>query len=270
MIRADYIVITAVRDAHVDALYPAIVGQYVSAPKQDRIMQYYGYRGKNNVFVGQSDDRIMIWASGKEADYVARTLRIEDLRQLSVARLDLQITMTCLDADYLIEHIQPSKIYKCTKISSIHEKGTTLYVGSPSSNIRLRVYNKTAEAQIYPDGGGEYVRYELQCRNQYADKAFVALRNNMVRAFYLMILKRMVDTFTFNTVKSAIEASDEELFVDDFPNNKDDPVERKKRWLEQSVFPAMRRMLLEDKDYLDSFIEKLYNSASAEGGTDMY
>jgi len=132
------------------------------------------------------------------------------------------------------------------------------------------VYNKTAEAEIYPDGGGEYVRYELQCRNQYADRAFVALRNNMVRAFYLMILKRMVDTFTFGTVKSAIEASDEELFVDDFPNNTDDPVERRKRWLERSVFPAMRRMLLEDKDYLDSFIDRLYNSASNDDNTDMY
>jgi hypothetical protein len=60
-------------------------------------------------------------------------------------------------------------------------------------------------------------------------------------------------------LQSAIQSSDEELFTDDFPQNKDDPVARKKRWLEQSVLPALRRLMLEDKDYVDSFIGMLYN-----------
>jgi hypothetical protein len=152
----------------------------------------------------------------------------------------------------------------------LHEKGTTLYVGAPTSRVRLRIYNKTAESGIVPEGGGEYVRFELQCRDQYADKAFVAVRNNMARSFYLMMLKKMIDTYTLKLVEGAIRAADEELFVDDFPASKDDPVARKKRWLEQSVLPALRRLLVEDKEYVDNFVKLLYNGAGDGSDTDTY
>jgi len=270
MIRTDYFVITMPRDASADAHFPSIVGQYVSQPQQDRIMQYHGYRGKNKVFVGQSEDRLMIWSSGQNAHYVAKTLKTDIFESYSVARMDLQITMTSLDADYMIEYIQPNKVYKCTKITNLHEKGTTLYVGAPTSRVRLRIYNKTAESGIVPEGGGEYVRFELQCRDQYADKAFVAVRNNMARSFYLMMLKRMIDAYTFKLVEDAIRSADEELFVDDFPSSKDDPVARKKRWLEQSVLPALRRLLVEDKDYVDNFVKMLYNGAGDELDANTY
>jgi len=270
MICTDYFVITMPRDASADAHFPAIVGQYVSQPQQDRIMQYHGYRGKNKVFVGQSSDRIMIWASGQNAHYVAKTLKTDIFGSYSVARMDLQITMTSLDADYMIEYIQPNKVYKCTKITNLHEKGTTLYVGAPTSRVRLRIYNKTAESGIRPEGGGEYVRFELQCRDQYADKAFVAVRNNMARSFYLMMLKKMIDAYTSELVESAIRSADEELFVDDFPTSKDDPVARKKRWLEQSVLPALRRLLVEDRDYVDNFVKLLYDGTGDTSGADTY
>jgi len=270
MIYADYFVITMPRSVSADAHFPSIVGQYVSQPQQDRIMQYHGYRGKNKVFVGQSSDRIMIWASGQNAHYIARTLKTDLFDGYSVARIDLQVTMTSLDADYMIEYIQPNKVYKCTKITNLHEKGTTLYVGAPTSRVRLRIYNKTAESGIRPESGGEYVRFELQCRDQYADKAFVALRNDMTRSFYLMMLKRMVDAYTFNLVEGAIRSADEELFIDDFPASKDDPLSRKKRWLEQSVLPALRRLLVEDRDYVDNFIKLLYDGADDGSGMDTY
>jgi len=270
MIRCDYFVITMPRNVTSDAHFPSIVGQYVSKPQDDRIMQYYGYRGDNKVFVGQSSDRMMIWASGQNAHYVAKTLNTSVFEGFSVARMDLQVTMTSLDADYMIEYIQPSKVYKATKVANVNEKGITLYVGAPTSNIRLRVYNKTAESGIIPDGGGEYVRIELQCRNQYADKAFIAFRNNMVRSFYFMILKRMVDGYTYKLVEGAIRSSEEELFIDDFPTNKDDPVARKKRWLEQSVLPALRRLLIEDRQYVDNFVKLLYNGTDNDPYTDMY
>jgi len=270
VIQTDYFVVTMVRNARVDAHYPSLVGQYVHKPREDRIMQYYGFRGENKVFVGQSNDRVMVWASGSQAHYIAKTLKTDITDSYSVARMDLQVTVTSLDADYWIECIQPAKVYRATKVVNLNEKGTTLYVGAPTSNIRLRVYNKTAESGIVPDGGGEYVRFEIQCRNQYADKAFVALRNNMARSFYLMILKRMVDGYTYKLVEGAIRSSEEELFSDDFPSSKDDPISRKKRWLEQSVFPALRRLLVEDKEYVDSFINRLYNGDNDADNGDMY
>jgi hypothetical protein len=158
MIRVDYFVITTPRNAAVDAHFPSIIGQYVSKPQEDRIMQYYGYRGDNKVFVGQSTDRIMIWSSGQHAHYVAKTLNTNVFESFSVARIDLQVTMTSLDADYMIEYIQP----------------------------------------------------------------------------------------------------------------KDDPIARKKRWLEQSVLPALRRLLVEDKQYVDNFVKLLYNGVDDGSSVDMY
>jgi len=270
MICTDYFVITMPRNVSADAHYPALVGQYVSKPKEERIMQYYGFRGDNGIFVGQSEDRIMVWSSGNEAHYVARTINTGIFESYSVARMDLQITITSLDADYMIEYIQPAKTYKATKIVNINEKGTTLYVGSPSSRVRLRIYNKTAESGIVPDSGGEYVRFELQLRNQYADKGFVAFRNNMARSFYLMMIKRMIDTYTYKLVEGAIRSSEEELFTDNFPSSKDDPLSRKKRWLEQSVLPALRRLLVEDREYVDNFIQSLYNGGDGGYDGDIY
>jgi len=270
MIRTDYFVITMLRNARLDAHFPALVGQYVHKAREDRIMQYYGFRGENKVFIGQSEDRVMVWVSGTEAHYVAKTLNTSLTESFSVARIDLQITTTSLDADYWIECISPAKAYKATKVVNVNEKGTTLYVGAPTSRIRLRVYNKTAESGIVPDTGGEYVRFELQCRNQYADKAFVALRNNMVRSFYLMVLKRMVDAYTYKLVEGAIRSAEDELFTDDFPSVKDDPIARKKRWLEQSVLPALRRLLVEDKEYVDNFIQSLYNGGNTDNDGDIY
>jgi len=270
MIYTDYFVITMPRNVAADAHFPALVGQYVHKPREDRIMQYRGFRGDNNTFVGQSEDRLMVWSSGQNAHYVARTIKTELFDSYSVARMDLQITMTSLDADYMIEYIQPNKIYKAIKVVNIGEKGTTLYVGAPTSRVRLRVYNKTAESGIAPEGGGEYVRFELQCRDQYADKAFVAVRNNMARSFYLMMLKKMIDAYTYKLVEGAIRSADEELFIDDFPTSKDDPLSRKKRWLEQSVLPALRRLLVEDRDYVDNFVKLLYDGTGDISGTDTY
>jgi hypothetical protein len=85
-----------------------------------------------------------------------------------------------------------------------------------------------------------------------------------------MMLKRMIDAYTFKLVEGVIRSADEELFVDDFPSSKDDPIARKKRWLEQSVLPALRRLLVEDRDYVDNLIKLLYNGADDGSGTDTY
>jgi len=91
----------------------------------------------------------------------------------------------------------------------------------------------------------------------------------MVRSFYLMMIKRMIDGYTFKLVEGAIRFADEELFTDDFPTLKDDPVSRKKRWLEQSVLPALRRLLVEDKEYVDNFVKLLYDGTEDGSDTDM-
>lgn len=51
--------------------------------------------------------------------------------------------------------------------------GETLYVGSPKSNKRLRVYDKQAESKT----GFEWTRIELQLRQKYARRAVWTLHN---------------------------------------------------------------------------------------------
>jgi hypothetical protein len=85
-----------------------------------------------------------------------------------------------------------------------------------------------------------------------------------------MMLKKMIDTYTYKLVEDAIRSADEELFIDDFPTSKDDPVARKKRWLEQSVLPALRRLLVEDRDYVDNFVKLLYDGTGDTSGADTY
>ena len=92
----------------------------------------------------------------------------------------------------------------------------------------------------------------------------------MARSFYLMMLKMMIDTYTYKLVEGAIRSADEELFIDDFPTSKDDPLSRKKRWLEQSVLPALRRLLVEDRDYVDNFVKLLYDGTGDTSGADTY
>ena len=270
MIHADYFVITFEKNNTTEAHLPRLFGLYVHNGREARMMNFVGLRGSNNVFVGESHNRIMIWASGSQAHYVATTIPTDRLGSYSVARIDLQVTITVLDADFMIDAIQPSKVYKASKIINIGEKGTTLYIGAPTSDLRFRIYNKSAESGIFPDVGGEFARFELQCRNRYADKAFVALRNKMVRAFYLMITKRMIDAYNHKILEGAIREYDEELFVDTFPTGKDDSLSRRKRWLEHSVFPAMKRLLLEDREYLDNFIDRLYNQDNSDDETYKY
>ena len=62
-----------------------------------------------------------------------------------------------------------SKATKSLYFRTLQEKGETLYVGAPTSNIRLRIYDKAAEQGL----DGDWTRIELQVRGNQAH----ALRN---------------------------------------------------------------------------------------------
>lgn len=61
-------------------------------------------------------------------------------------------------------------------ISTLGEKGETLYIGAPSSKIRLRIYDKAAEQGT----DSEWTRIELQVRGKQAND----LRDRLVGAGY--------------------------------------------------------------------------------------
>jgi len=140
----------------------------------------------------------------------------------------------------------------------VGEPGETLYVGAPKSDCRLRIYNKTAESGIKPQGPGDFLRVEIQFRNRYADRMFRAIRARAPRLPFLSHLRRMVDSFTFDVVKRHVESVEDELFPEE-QFTETDALTRRKAWLERSVIPALRKVLAEEPEYWEVFVKLIDN-----------
>jgi len=203
---------------------------------------WYGER----VFIGMWDNgMLLVQASSHWAQVVAdRIAEVIPSEGMSVARLDLQATVWVADADAIVATTVPSRRYKCTLIRNLYDKGCTLYVGAPSSDARLRMYNKSVESGQYPSEGGEWLRIELQLRNKYADRAWVNWRKRVQGNFLLEWLRKMADMRTYLMVKEAIEHGDEPAVDQD---TDDDWVTRRLYWLQHTVVPALRRLALHDE-----------------------
>jgi hypothetical protein len=71
----------------------------------------------------------------------------------------------------------------------------------------------------------------------------------------------MVDSFTFDTVKRHVESVEEELFPEE-QFTETDALARRKAWIERSVIPAMRKVLAEEPEYLQVFLQLIDNPLS--------
>jgi len=260
MIRADYLVVTVPCTDAAEALYPVMVWYWLPDPQPFALYGYRGYRS-GKVFLGEREDRYLVQATGAIAHDVALRFPLPVEHELSVARIDVQVTMVVQDADFFIRACEPQGPYQATRWSRVGEPGETLYVGAPKSDCRLRIYNKTAESGIKPQVPGDFLRVEIQFRNRYADRMFRAIRARAPRLPFLSHLRRMVDSFTFDTVKRHVESVEEELFPEE-QFVEVDALARRKAWLERSVIPAMRKVLAEEPEYLQVFLQLLDNPLS--------
>jgi hypothetical protein len=68
----------------------------------------------------------------------------------------------------------------------------------------------------------------------------------------------MVDNFTFETVKNHLESIEDELFPEE-EYKEMDAISRRKLWLERSVIPALRKVLAEEPEYIQTFLKILDN-----------
>jgi len=257
MLRADYLVVTVPHTEAAEAAYPVVISYWLTDPQPYALYGYRGYRS-NKIFVGERDDRYLLQATGAIAHDVAMRFPLPVDHDLSVARIDVQVTMVVPDADMLIRTCEPGAAYQATRWSKVREPGETLYVGSPRSDVRLRLYNKTAESGIKPESIGDYLRVEIQFRNRYADRMFRAIRARAPKLPFLSHLRRMVDNFTFDAVRRHIESVEDELFPEE-QLAEQDALSRRKAWLERSVIPAMRKVLAEEPEYLQVFLQLLDN-----------
>jgi len=255
VLRVDYLVATydlSVVEAHL----PAIAGAVIKQPERGKHLGYSGYwcAESRRAFVGDDSRRVMVSVTSSLAHNAA--LAIPRLETLSIARIDVQTTLVSRDADLLIRSCDPSARYQAFRIAPVRGRGHTLYVGSPKSDKRLRVYNKSAESGEMPDTG-EYVRFELQLRDDYAERAFNALRGGGLKGWYLHALRSMIDSFTFATVRDAL--NDVEEYQQDSVAL-EDWTQRRIVWVERSVIPALKRLFAVRPDYLDVFLGMLYDA----------
>jgi hypothetical protein len=254
-LKVDYLVATYDL-VTVEAHLPAIAGAVIRKPESGKHLGYRGYwcTETRRAFVGDDGYRVMVSVTSSPAHNAA--LAIPRLETLSIARIDVQTTLVARDADLLIRSCDPSARYQAFRIAPVRDRGCTLYVGSPRSDKRLRIYNKSAESGEMPEVG-EYVRFELQLRDEYAERAFTALRGGGLKGWYLHTIRSMIDSFTFAIVRDALndveEYHQDAVVLEDW-------TQRRIIWVERSVIPALKKLFAVRPEYLDIFIQMLYDT----------
>lgn len=153
----------------------------------------YGYKfsyvavGCRLLFSPERDD-VHIQLTGRGCDnFDCLSLPLD----AKVSRLD--IAFDSYDGAYTVEDIwgcllQNRTAGKSRSISGFvgfagKNAGRTIYVGSPKSDTRLRIYDKAAEQGILKDqriGYADWTRYELQLRSSIAQASYRRLRARQV------------------------------------------------------------------------------------------
>jgi hypothetical protein len=247
----DYLVVTV----PVTSLDSETLNRLEGLVIEGEFRRMYGYAGfvKDRLFIGDNGKRLMVQATGSRANEIAYLI---DPRWsgLSVARIDLQVTVYVADADSVIRSTVPPNMYRAVRMVNLNERGSTLYVGSPKSRIRLRLYNKTAEAGEERTELGERLRIELQLRNDSADRAMINLHAGSGDMFYLYHVKRMTDAYITSIIERAFANSNLRAMIE---TDTEKTVDTRKEWIEHSVIPALAKMSVLDSEYYKKLIERL-------------
>lgn len=202
----------------------------------------------------QYGDKLVVSASGSAAHTVATwvVLALEHIPNYSISRLDVQRTIAVNDADEVILSTTTSPRYQRLLMDPRPGRGCTLYVGSPRSRGRLRIYNKSVQADTYP-AVGEYIRIEFQARDFIAETAFSGLIVNQEDA----------EAYLLSFLRSRVAAMAPRLYEllpsqhVDFSAGEERLSPRYGDWLFRTVLPALRRVEMLDSDLYKRFVSAL-------------
>jgi hypothetical protein len=250
-VQADYLVATV----PINSVDEQRLDDFAKMTFEGKLKKFYGYRGfmLDNLYIGDNGDRMMLMASGAKAQEAVKLIDTK-WPGLSVARLDIQLTIYVADADSLIRGIMPAPAYKSVRLTNLSERGSTLYVGSPKSRCRLRVYNKTAQLAEDRVQDMEKLRIELQLRDDYADRGLVNLLAGAGDMFFRFYVQKMTDAYIANLLDRAFKDSNMVAMVKEELGNKEDS---RKTWLENCVLPAIMRLAVSDREYYEQFVQRL-------------
>lgn len=269
MATLDYIVATFIRTSRVEAREPHILASLANG-KRTAVYGYTGMTHKSITYAISRDGRRALVAGTGSAAHEAGTLvyTLAD-EGLSIARLDIQETIIVDNPDRTIMFLTPKKVYGGTRVSAINGEGETLYVGSPKSRARLRVYNKSAESGLTPDQG-KYLRVEVQLRDSYADQAYRLWLDGQADNVLSYWIGKMLEESSARDLHNLCKMLCVDRIGQVEPED-EDWIGRRKIWFERSVVPAMARLFLVDPDYVQVAVRLLTGNAVADdNGTDQH
>lgn len=249
MASLDYFVATMARTKAIEAIEPNILARFRDGKK----VELYGYTGvtsrKITYAVSRDGLRSLIAGTGTVA-HDAATLFFSlatKTESISIARIDVQETIRIIDPDRTIAFLSPKRVYKATRISAVNDEGETLYVGSPHSRARLRIYNKSAESGLV-DGDMKFLRIEVQLRDVYADIAYRKWQDGKLDEVISFWLKKMLTDASARDMLKLAEMFNTNVSFD-VGEHETDWLERRKVWFERCVVPAMAKLFIADPDY---------------------
>ena len=168
----------------------------------------YGYTSS----AVSADGVTVLWSAGRDDIHVQMTGKFceADFRSLlvhvdkadKISRLDIAVDchnsgFTCSDVwGYLQQGKFIASSSNFRRFSNLDKrKGETVYLGSPSSERMLRIYDKGAES----GKGGDWVRYEIQLRSSqantfYRDCVEMGTINESTAGILLSMLRLVQDT----------------------------------------------------------------------------
>lgn len=268
MVHVDYIVLTI--PAQRAMMYRngclAAVGA-LSAGEPRTLYGAQGVQGSAGFCGNWNDGRLVVVATGGNASVVAEALRniLSGEPNVSVARMDVQATISVDNADTWIIKAVPSSRYQAFLITPcLSRSGATLYVGAPSSNARLRMYNKSAEANLPAPGGREWLRLEVQLRNRYADRAWYWYVKGHLAEHWYEWIDRMLSDDTAKAIDMVASAGLYWRTPDVEPI--EDWINRRKRWYETMVLPGLRKLLAADPGYASFVVSSIQDQVAKQEG----
>lgn len=218
-----------------------------------------GYQGARlgTLFAGVRSDSSMLRVSGADAEWIFMRLS-NAFDWLHVTRLDLQATIQ-FEADRMLYaeeqkanvlHHQETEARrshpKVTLISSTGN-GDTLQVGSRSSEIFVRLYDKWREQR------GEYLpytwRYEIELKGETAQQVVRMYRNAPDRLE--MVKDVLVGTLENRGFQEPALRSNGPLALASTRSKTDS--EKSLKWLKEHVAPTVRKLL--DRGHRDTLLD---------------
>jgi hypothetical protein len=220
----------------------------------------YGY----DLGIGRMDYRV-----SSEPKYMSIQLTGSDLTDLrKLGESDKKIARACLDhrgkasrIDIALDvYIEPKKaigeLWQCylsgglvsysKKVRSIIDEngGQTINLGSRTSEVYVRIYNKTVEAGLDYD----LVRIEVELKDKSAQLGLAQIASGFIG------VGSWFNKFNFNGVEWWSEAiSSMDLTV---PAKEDKKVKANENWLFGQVLPALERIMSEDTDLYIRFLNE--------------